>query len=160
MLRELISERSKVAECMTWCIDHAEAADEVMAAFLELWTWTGELMEQELRYCSALVNVEWGSWASPNDVMPAVYSCPFDGWKLYSWHRMHTVYTVFVGARRCFLSSVMLYVYRHKFTTSQQQERSIEIEIFLYTGTARQYMCFNWVWWTVLRGVWNLTVNK
>ena len=29
MLRELISERSKIAECMTWCIDHAEAAEEV-----------------------------------------------------------------------------------------------------------------------------------
>ncbi|CAB4020463.1 U2 snRNP-associated SURP motif-containing -like, partial [Paramuricea clavata] len=29
MLRELISERSKIAECMTWCIDHAEAADEI-----------------------------------------------------------------------------------------------------------------------------------
>ena len=29
MLRELISERSKIADCMTWCIDHAEAADEV-----------------------------------------------------------------------------------------------------------------------------------
>ena len=34
MLRELIAERSKIADCMTWCIDHAEAADEVINNFI------------------------------------------------------------------------------------------------------------------------------
>ncbi|XP_046851921.1 U2 snRNP-associated SURP motif-containing protein-like [Xenia sp. Carnegie-2017] len=29
MLRELVPERSKISEFMTWCIDHADAADEI-----------------------------------------------------------------------------------------------------------------------------------
>ena len=48
MLRELTPERSKIAECMVWCVDHADAADEVGLIFLFLFSVTGLLMERSV----------------------------------------------------------------------------------------------------------------
>ena len=35
MLRELTPERSKIAEGMVWCLDHAEAAEEIVECISE-----------------------------------------------------------------------------------------------------------------------------
>ena len=35
MLRELTPERSKIAEAMVWCLDHAEAAEEIVECISE-----------------------------------------------------------------------------------------------------------------------------
>ena len=48
MLRELISERNKIADFMRWCIDHAEAADEVILSPVQCLTKNNDNTKLEI----------------------------------------------------------------------------------------------------------------
>ena len=43
-MRELTPERSKIAECMVWCVDHADAADEVGLTLFDIFVFSNTII--------------------------------------------------------------------------------------------------------------------